>query len=205
MNKKPNDATEKTDQTTAIVKTTPPIEQPASWRINLLRVLVLVAVVLVSLLLINQRAQIQRLAGVGYPGIFISAMISSATVLVPGPGLAVVFTMGGILHPLGVALAAGSGAAVGEVSAYLAGISGRAVIERMDLYRRIKPQILKYGPFAIFVLGVIPNPSFDLAGIAAGALKMTFWKFFLAVWAAQVIKMLFIAFAGSFSLNWLAG
>lgn len=132
-------------------------------------------------------------------------MISSATVLVPGPGLAIVFTMGGILHPLGVALAAGSGAAVGEISAYLAGISGRAVIERMDLYRRIKPQIMKYGPLAIFVLGVIPNLTFDLAGIAAGALKMTFWKFFLAVWAAQVIKMLFIAFAGSFSLNWLTG
>lgn len=188
-----------------MVKTTPPAEQPASWRINLLRGLILVAVVLISLLLINQRKTIQGLAGVGYPGIFVTAMISSATVLVPGPGLAIVFTMGGILHPLGVALAAGSGAVVGEISAYLAGISGRAVIERIDIYRRIRPQIVKYGPFAIFLLGVIPNPTFDLAGIAAGALKMTFWKFFLAVWAAQVIKMLFIAFAGSFSLNWLIG
>jgi len=205
MTEKPDDAPEKTNQTTAIVKTTPPIEQPAGWRINLLRFIVLLAVILVSLLLINQREQIQRLAGVGYPGIFLTAMISSATVLIPGPGLAIVFTMGSILHPLGVALAAGSGAAVGEISAYLAGISGRAVIERMDLYRRIKPQILKYGPLAIFFLGVIPNPAFDLAGIAAGALKMTFWKFFLAIWAAQVIKMLIIAFAGSFSLNWLTG
>lgn len=205
MSEKPVDATKTTHQTTAIVRVNPPPEQPAGWKVNLLRVLVLVAVVGVSLLLINQRAQIQRLAGVGYPGIFITAMISSATVLVPGPGLAIVFTMGGILHPLGVALAAGSGAAVGEVSAYLAGISGRAVIERMDLYRRIKPQVVKYGPLAIFVLGVIPNPTFDLAGIAAGALKITFWKFFLAVWAAQVIKMLLIAFVGSISLNWLTG
>lgn len=205
MSENPDHATEKTNPTTAIVRVTPPPEQPAGWKVNLLRLLVLVAVVGVSLLLIQQRAQIQRLAGVGYPGIFVTALISSASVLVPGPGLAVVFTMGGILHPLGVALAAGSGAAVGEVSAYLAGISGRAVIERMDIYRRIKPQILKYGPLAIFVLGVIPNPTFDLAGIAAGALKMTFWKFFLAVWAAQVIKMTFIAFAGSFSLNWLTG
>lgn len=190
---------------TAIVRVTPPSEQPAGWKINLLRLLVLVLVVIVSLFLLQQRAQIQQLAGVGYPGIFVTAMISSATVLVPGPGLAIVFTMGGILHPLGVALAAGSGAAVGEISAYLAGISGRAVIERMDLYRRVKPQIVKYGPFAIFVLGAIPNPVFDLAGIAAGALKMPFWKFFLAVWAAQVLKMTFIAFAGSFSLNWLTG
>lgn len=205
MTEQPADTPEKKHPTTAIVRVNPPPEQPAGWKVNLLRILVLVAVIGVSLLLIHQRAQIQRLAGVGYPGIFVTAMISSATVLVPGPGLAIVFTMGGILHPLGVALAAGSGAAVGEISAYLAGISGRAVIERMDLYRRIKPKVMKYGPFAIFVLGVIPNPTFDLAGIAAGALKMTFWKFFLAVWAAQVIKMLFIAFAGSFSLNWLTG
>lgn len=205
MSENPIDATDKTVETTAIVRVNPPPEQPAGWKVNLLRVIVLVAVIGGSLLLINQRAQIQRLAGVGYPGIFVTAMISSASVLVPGPGLAIVFTMGGILHPLGVALAAGSGAAVGEVSAYLAGISGRAVIERIDLYRRIKPQVVKYGPLAIFILGVIPNPTFDLAGIAAGALKMTFWKFFLAVWAAQVIKMTFIAFAGSFSLNWLTG
>lgn len=205
MSENPINTTKEAVETTAIVRANPPPEQPAGWKINLVRVLVLVTVVGVSLLLINQRAQIQRLAGVGYPGIFITAMISSASVLVPGPGLAIVFTMGGILHPLGVALAAGSGAAVGEISAYLAGISGRAVIERMDIYRRIKPQIMKYGPLAIFFLGVIPNPTFDLAGIAAGALKMTFWKFFLAVWAAQVIKMTFIAFAGSFSLNWLTG
>ncbi len=192
------------NQTTRLLPE-PPTEQPAGWRINLLRLFTAILVLLISLLLINQREHIQQMAGVGYPGIFITAMISSATVLIPGPGLAIVFTMGSILHPLGVALAAGSGAAVGETSAYLAGISGRAVIERMDLYRRLKPQILRYGPIAIFLLGVIPNPLFDLAGIAAGALKMTFWKFLLAVWAAQVIKMLLIAFAGSFSLNWLTG
>lgn len=205
MSEKSTRPPEKAHPTTALVRVEPPPEQPAGWKINLLRILVLFAVIGVSLLLIERREQIQRLAGVGYPGIFVTALISSASVLVPGPGLAIVFTMGGILPPLGVALAAGSGAALGEVSAYLAGISGRAVIERMDLYRRIKPQILKYGPIAIFLLGVIPNPAFDLAGIAAGALKMTFWKFFLAVWAAQVIKMLVIAFAGSFSLNWLTG
>lgn len=205
MSELPAETTENTVQTTALVRVNAPPAQPAGWKINLLRVLVLAAVLAVSLFLIQQRAQIQRLAGVGYPGIFVTAMISSATVLVPGPGLAIVFTMGGILHPLGVALAAGSGAAVGEISAYLAGISGRVVIERMDLYRRIQPQVVKYGPFAIFVLGVIPNPAFDLAGIAAGALEMPFWKFFLAVWAAQVLKMTLIAFAGSFSLNWLTG
>lgn len=178
--------------------------KPANWRINLFRVLALVLVILVSIALLSMRDQIQRLAGLGYPGVFLAAMLASATVLVPAPGLFVVFTMGGILHPLGVALAAGTGAAIGEISGYMAGWSGQAVIERMDIYQRVKPQIMKYGPWAILVLGAIPNPTFDLVGIAAGALKMPFWKFFLAVWAAQIIKMLLFAFAGSFSIGWFS-
>ncbi len=180
-----------------------PVEKPASWRINLLRFLALALVILVSVSLLSLRDRIQELAGLGYPGIFLAALLSSATVLIPAPGLAIVFTMGSILHPIGVALAAGTGAAIGEISGYLAGLSGRAVIERMDIYQRVKPQIMKYGPWAIFVLGAIPNPTFDIAGIAAGALKMPFWKFLLAVWAAQIVKMLLFALAGSLSLNWL--
>ena len=178
-------------------------EQPASWRVNLLRFLALLLVILVSVSLLSMRDRIQELAGLGYPGIFLTALLASATVLIPAPGLAIVFTMGSILNPFGIAFAAGTGAAIGEISGYLAGISGRAVIERMDVYQRVKPNIMKYGPWAIFLLGVIPNPTFDLAGIAAGALKMPFWKFLVAVWAAQVIKMLAFALAGSYSLNWL--
>ncbi len=168
-----------------------------------MRFAALALVILVSVSLLSLRDQVQNLAALGYPGIFLAAMLSSATVLIPAPGLAIVFTMGSILNPLGVALAAGTGAAVGEISGYMAGLSGRAVIERIELYRRLKPKIIQYGPIAIFVLGVIPNPTFDLAGIAAGALKMPFWKFLLAVWAAQVLKMLAVSAAGSLSLNWL--
>jgi membrane protein DedA with SNARE-associated domain len=181
----------------------PSRDRPAGWRVNLFRFLALLLVILVSISLLSMRDRIQELAGLGYPGIFLAALLSSATVLIPAPGLAIVFTMGSILHPLGVALAAGTGAALGELSGYVAGLSGRAVIERIDLYQRVKPQVMKYGPFAIFVLGAIPNPTFDLVGIAAGALKMPLWKFFLAVWAAQIVKMLIFAFAGSLSINWL--
>jgi membrane protein DedA with SNARE-associated domain len=178
-------------------------EQPAGWKTNLARFAALGLVILVSAALLNLRSQIQSLAALGYPGIFLAAAMSSATVLIPAPGLAIVFTMGSILHPAGVALAAGTGAALGEISGYLAGLSGRAVIERIEIYRRLSPYIRRYGPIAIFALGAIPNPTFDLAGVAAGALKMPFWHFLLAVWLAQVVKMFIFAYAGSFSLNWL--
>ncbi|GAB4501445.1 MAG: hypothetical protein Fur0035_09870 [Anaerolineales bacterium] len=177
--------------------------QPASWRVNLLRFSALILVILFSAALLSLREQIRGLAGWGYPGIFLTSLLSSATVLIPAPGLAIVYTMGHILNPLLVGLAAGSGSALGELSGYLAGLSGQAVIERMDIYQRVRPSIQRYGLFAIFALSVIPNPFFDIAGIAAGALKMPIRTFFLAVWLAQLVKMTLFALAGAYSLNWL--
>jgi len=73
--------------------------------------------------------------------------------------------MGSIFNPFGVGLAAGTGGALGELSGYLAGFSGQAVVERTDIYERIKPWVQKYGGWAILVLSAIPNPFFDIAGV----------------------------------------
>lgn len=162
----------------------------------------LVLVIGISALIYTFRDQARQLALLGYPGIFLLALLSNATILFPAPGVAVVFAMGGLFNPIGVALAAGTGGAIGELSGYVAGLSGQAVIERMDIYERIAPYIRKYGPWAILVLAAIPNPFFDLAGAAAGVLKMPIGHFFLAAWAGQIIKMFIFAFAGSLSLGW---
>jgi membrane protein YqaA with SNARE-associated domain len=172
-------------------------------RANILRFLGLLAVIGLSALIFAFRDQVKMLTGLGYPGIFLIALLSNATVLFPAPGVAVVFAMGGVFHPLGVALAAGTGGAIGELSGYLAGWSGQTVVERMDIFERITPYIKKYGPFGIAALAAIPNPFFDLAGIAAGMLKMPLWRFLVAVWIGQLVKMLLFAYAGSLSLNWL--
>jgi membrane protein DedA with SNARE-associated domain len=120
-----------------------------------------------------------------------------ATVLLPAPGIWIVFTMGAVFPPIGVALAAGAGAALGEISGYLAGFSGQAVIERAQMYDRLTVWMRKNGPLTVFFLAVIPNPIFDLAGVAAGALKMRLPLFLFWVWAGETIKMLFFAYAGS--------
>jgi uncharacterized membrane protein YdjX (TVP38/TMEM64 family) len=171
-------------------------------RTNLLRLTGLILVIGLSAIIYLFRDQARSLALLGYPGIFVFAMLSNATILFPAPGVAVVFAMGGLFNPIGVALAAGTGGAIGELSGYVAGLSGQTVVERMDIYKRIAPQIEKYGPWAILVLAAIPNPFFDLAGAAAGVLKMPIRLFFLAAWVGQIIKMALFAFAGSLSLGW---
>ncbi len=139
----------------------------------------------------------------GYPGIFIIALLANATVFIPAPGVAIVFAMGSIFNPLGVGLAAGTGGAIGELSGFLAGYSGQAMVEKTDVYNRIKPWVEKYGGWAILVLSAIPNPFFDLAGVAAGIAKMPVGKFLLFTWIGQLIKMSLFAFAGKYSIHWI--
>ena len=142
-------------------------------------------------------------AAYGYPGIFLVALIANATVFLPAPGVAVVFAMGSIFNPFGVALAAGAGGAIGELSGYLAGFSGQAVGERTNIYERINPWVQKFGGWTILILSAIPNPFFDVAGVAAGIAKMSLQKFLFACWIGQTIKMAMFAYAGFYSLEWM--
>ena len=174
-------------------------------RLTILRILALLLVVTIMAFIFSIRERVAGFAAYGYPGIFLVALLANATILVPIPGAAVVFTMGGVFHPLGVALAAGTGGVLGELSGYLAGFSGRAVIENITMYEKLTAWVRKYGGPGILVLAAIPNPFFDLVGITAGALKMPLPQFLLWCWPGQIIKMLLFAYGGALSLNRLSG
>jgi uncharacterized membrane protein YdjX (TVP38/TMEM64 family) len=167
-----------------------------SLRTNILRVIALLVVIGITYYIFSIRDRIAEFERYGYLGVFVVALLANATVLIPAPGLAIISAMGTVFNPLGVGLAAGTGGAIGELSGYLAGFSGQAVIERTDLYDRIKPWVQKYGGWAILVLSAIPNPFFDAAGIAAGIVKMPLRTFLVSVWIGQIIKMTIFAYAG---------
>ena len=191
-------------ENTAAVQEKPASTKPnSSFRNNLLRVISLLAVIGITLYIYNIRDHVAEFEKFGYAGIFLIAIIANATVHLPAPGVAIVYAMGAVFNPLGVGLAAGTGGAIGEVSGYLAGFSGQAVIERTDIYERFKPWVDKYGGWAILVLSAIPNPFFDVAGIAAGISKMPMRTFLLFTWCGQIIKMTLFAVAGYYSIEWL--
>ncbi len=167
------------------------------WQQNLLRFAALLAVIAVSVFIFEIRDQAEKLAVYGYPGIFVLAFLAYATVLLPAPGVAVVFTMGAIFNPLFVALVAGAGAALGEITGYLLGYSSQALVERSSWYVRIEKWMERFGGLAVFLLAAVPNPFFDLAGTAAGTLKMPVWKFLIFCWCGETLKMVFFAYAGS--------
>lgn len=78
-------------------------------RTTLLRVLTLLAVIAIVIFVYSLRGKTEQLAAYGYPGVFLIALLANATVVLPAPGVAVVFAMGGVLNPLLVALGGSHG------------------------------------------------------------------------------------------------
>jgi uncharacterized membrane protein YdjX (TVP38/TMEM64 family) len=173
------------------------------WFQTTSRVLALIFVIAISFYIFSIRDRAQEFAKYSYPGIFLLSFMAYATVFLPAPGVAVVFTMGAVFNPLLVALVAGAGAALGELTGYLVGYGSQPVIERVDIYQRMVDWLTKYGSITILLFSAMPNPFFDLTGMAAGALKMPVHKFLLWAWLGETIKMLAFAYAGSSSLNLL--
>jgi membrane protein DedA with SNARE-associated domain len=145
----------------------------------------------------------RHLASLGYIGIFFLSILANATIILPAPGLAFVFGLGAVFNPFFVALAAGAGAAIGELSGYLAGYSGQTIIQRTRYEQQLEGWMRKYGGRTILIFAFIPNPLFDIAGMIAGMLKMPLWKFLLFCWIGKTLKMLLFAYAGSWSIPWL--
>lgn len=168
-----------------------------------MRVAVLLLVIAITLYVYSIRDQAQQLARYGLPGVFLLSVLSNATLVLPAPGLLFIFAAGGLFNPIGVALAAGAGAIIGELTGYLAGFSGRAVVERTEIYERLEALTERYGGWTIMVLAAVPNPFFDLAGIAAGALRMPVVTFLVWGFVGKTLKMLGIAYAGALSIDWL--
>jgi membrane protein YqaA with SNARE-associated domain len=159
-------------------------------------VLALLFSLAITLSITRCRDQVESLKGYGYLGAFVIGFLGNATVILPAPSLAFTAALGGVLNPVLVGFAAGAGEALGEVTGYLAGISGQAIIENRTRYETMRRYMDRYGGWVFFVLAAIPNPLFDIAGIAAGVVRYPLWKFLLSAWAGKTLKAVLFANAG---------
>ena len=138
----------------------------------------------------------------GYPGIFFLSLVCSMTILFPLPGEAVLAAAPGIMKLAGaevfwLGVVASTGGALGETTAYFAGLWGRVVIadKYQKDYGRVDRWMGRYGGPAIFVFALTPLP-FDLVGIAAGSLRFPLWQFLLFCWAGRLIRALIVVYFG---------
>ena len=174
---------------------------PPTWRLRIVQVLTVVVVVAALVAAIYFRDRLQELKQYGYTAVFLVGLVSNATLIFPVPGLAVSSVMGGVFNPWVVGLVGGLGQALGELTGYMAGYSGQTLVDENPVYDRLTRWMQRYGALTVFVLALIPNPIFDLGGIAAGTLRFPLLKFLASCTAGKVIKNIVFALAGYYGIE----
>ena len=71
------------------------------------------------------------------------------------------------------------------------------MVEQSEKYQRLAGWMRSYGDITVLVMALIPNPFFDLAGMAAGVLKMPVVRFLLWCSIGKILKMLVFAYSGA--------
>ena len=171
---------------------------------TVIRITVLVFVIGLTILVVSLRRQITafvdqipQMHSFALPAIFLVSIVANSTIIIPLPGVALTALVGAFFHPFWVALAAGAGAAIGELSGYLAGFSGRGIVERSRFGDRLIGWMKKYGDVTILILAFVPNPLFDMAGMTSGALKLPVHRFLIWCTLGKIGKMLLFAYGGA--------
>ena len=139
----------------------------------------------------------------GYTSIWFLAFIGAALVFLPVSALAAVCVAATVdLNPFLIAVVAASAEAVGELTGYLAGMGGKSFFERNRFYLRFKNLFSRYAALTLLVGSTIPNPLFDVMGVAAGSILYPVRKFLLLVFIGKTIKFTWVALGCYYGVTW---
>ena len=106
--------------------------------------LVVVIAITVGIYLVYGRhlEKLAELKNYAYWGAFLISLVGNATVILPAAVLPILSAIGiflypgtGPIGPIMVGLAGGVGAAIGEMTGYMVGYSGREIAKRSKMYR----------------------------------------------------------------------
>jgi len=168
-------------------------------------ILQIVLAIIIVLAALYFSTEVELLGEFGYAGVFLISMVSAATLFFPAPGWATVIAMSAVLDPYIVGIAAGLGAAIGELTGYVAGDGARNLIKsKVKDFKKYEDMIRKFDVAGIFILAFIPNPLFDVAGIVAGSLNMHWGKFLFACALGRVLRYILLAYMGAWALGFVS-
>jgi uncharacterized membrane protein YdjX (TVP38/TMEM64 family) len=144
------------------------------------------------------RVSLRSYGYIAYLLVFVVSLLSSSTIFIPTPGIAFTLAAAAVWDPLVVGIAAGTGDAIGEMTAYWTGYVGERIIvdEHMPAYQKAVAWMDRHGAWAVFAVALVPVVLFDLVGLAAGALKIRWWKFLMAAWCGKVPRSMLICYLG---------
>jgi membrane protein YqaA with SNARE-associated domain len=156
------------------------VKKERNWKKTALDVSMILLVVAITVCLFLFRSKVSELGNYGYLGAFLISLVANATVILPMPGLLILIGLGASFNPILVAVFGGIGGALGEMTGYILGRSGRGITSNNKWYMRAENWMKKRGFLAVFCFALLPFLPLDVAGLIAGVLRYPIWKFLLA-------------------------
>ena len=147
------------------------------------------------------RHELAQLGRAGLLGLFVVSILGNATVIIPAPAFVMACAGGTLFGPVQSGIVSGLGAGLGELTGYMAGVGGKAIVPPGKWTDRLEGFIRRNGFVTVFALAAIPNPLFDIGGMLAGITHMPVWKFILAIVIGKSLRftLLGMGCAGLFS------
>ena len=135
-----------------------------------------------------------------YVGVFVVTFLANALIAIPIPYIPIVAHIGASADMPWLVVVLGALASVlGESVAFLAGRAEEGLVSEHPIYKRVHRVAER--PFLagamLFAFAVPPNPVFDVAGLAAGAVGVRYRVFFVSVFAARLIRLAVIVWLGT--------
>jgi len=184
-------------------------------RLALLGIVVAVAGMTAALVIAYTVGGVRLVKSLGYFGVFLSAIIGSASMFIPVPGALAGITFGLFLtpipyipQPITIAVVVAAGSAIGELTGYSTGVGGRSVIGNSRIGRLLVTLMRRHGTLTVFCVAAVPNPLIDVGGIAAGVAGMSMRRFMTVMFLGKCVNYVAIAYivsSGIDSLQRIAG
>lgn len=172
------------------------------------------AMVGLSVFLVYNWKYVVRLEHHGYAGLFLISLLAGSPVPVPTPSTVLTFTLGSLLNPLFVGLAAGLGNTIGNASIYYTGRAGLKFfadfnkpggrISRFLGGRSISKILNSRSPgelAIVFSLYLYPIPVATPMILAMGAARYSFSTFLIVCCVGKIVQGLLFAYLGHFGLG----
>jgi len=160
------------------------------------RIVAIVALIALNLALFLAPIDYTGLGAFAYPGAFLITLLANASVVVPVPYIPIVAHIAATAgSPAIVVLVAALGSAIGESTSFWVGrvqagaLAGHPWFDRL---RRFFRQEWRAALF-LFFFAMPLNPVFDVGGLGAGALGISFKTFFVAVFLGRIVRFTVIA------------
>jgi len=129
--------------------------------------------------------------------VFVATLVGTAAIVVPVPYIAAVVAAGSYLNPITIGLVGGLAAAIGEMTGYIGGMTGRVLLPQNRWTALIERGMLRFGTGVVFIGALVPNPFFDAIGLVAGAGRFPVALFMPACFLGKAIRLALLAAFGS--------